>query len=103
MDYESSNYAISAQNLIEALRAMCARADEDGRPYMIDDGASNWDLDCLEDAIHEGSQDCFDRWGDLIEPEEYACVVTSGGSVCRWENGGWSNIPLYRIRYMEDQ
>lgn len=97
--------------LLEAINVLKQVADEEGKPYVVSDGAMHWDPYNLTEAIMEGimeeddADDADDYDGypkDSYYDHTYA-VDRCGDSFAVFdvrEDGYISNIPRYKVMWI---
>ena len=94
-------------NLLEMLEALGQAANEDGRPYVVSDGATDWDIDNLMEAVAESLDDDDDDDDDENDPEEewgFSPNASSGLALALYDEQGYLNsIPVYQVRFIEEE
>lgn len=88
-------------NIIEMLESLQSAADATGRPYVIDDGATDWDPDNLIEAVAES----LDDEDDENDPEEewgFSENASSGLALAKYDAEGYlDSVPVYRVRFLD--
>lgn len=85
---------------MEAVELLVEAAEETGRPYVIDDGATSWDGDALIDELNS-----IDDWED-DEKNEYGFSenASSGLAIAKYNSQGFlESIPIYRVRFTDEE
>ena len=89
-------------NLLEMLEALEEAANEDGRPYVVSDGATDWDIDALMEAVAESLDDDDDE-NDPEEEWGFSPNGSSGLALALYDEQGYlKSIPVYRVRFIEE-
>lgn len=90
-------------NLEEMLAVLQEAADATGRPYVVSDGATDWDMDCLIEAVAE----YLDDEDDPNDPEEkwgFSDNATSGLALAKYDEDGYLNsVPVYVVRFLDEE
>ena len=89
-------------NLLKMLEALQEAADTDGRPYVVSDGANDWDIDILMEVVAEELDDEDDP-NDPVENWGLSPNASSGLALALYDEQGYLNsIPVYQVRFIEE-
>ena len=79
--------------LLEAIEVLKQLADNEGNPYVISDGATDWDPYNLMEAIMEASMDYDYRYAVDICGDSFAIFDIR-------KDGYLDNIPRYKVMWV---
>lgn len=90
-------------NLEEMLDALREAADATGRPYVVSDGANDWDVDTLIEVVAESLDDDDDP-NDPEEEWEFSENARSGLALAKYDEDGYlESIPVYVVRFLDEE